>query len=238
MGGESGQADRLRIICWLRLAILSAVAGGLLACTNQEVSLHKVAKTDIDMVHDLHWKTVDQRLTVLMGKLYERNPDELHKTPNATILSRQKLLWSTPLNRQTSYLGVDELRAMDLALDPNFPGDRVYAVMAGLRGMLSRSYDYKDDFYLFDTLDQQALYNSARNVEILVWRLKHRLDAKGARLLFTNGFDKPPYNLSYERLFGKIIAYQDMMAIITSERTQRGINYATHSILRMAFLPI
>ncbi|ARU86918.1 hypothetical protein [Pseudomonas sp. M30-35] len=217
------------------LAVLSL---NLLACSGKPLQLRSVAKTDIDMVVDMHWRTIDQSLIVLMGKLYERNPDELYKTPNATILSRQQQLWATPLNQQTAYLGKDELSTMDVALDVRFQGDRVYAVMAGLRGMLSRSYGYIDDFYLFDTPDQQALYNSARNVEILVWRLKHRLDSSGTRLLFTNGFDKPPYNLSFERLFGKIIAYQDMMASITSERSQRSINYATHSILRLAFLPI
>lgn len=223
---------------FLHIAVIALFCLNLLACSGGALKLNKVAKTDIDMVVDMHWRTIDQSLIVLMGKLYERNPDELHKTPNATILSRQQQLWATPLDQQTAYLGKSELSAMDVALDVHFKGDRVYAVMAGLRGMLSRSYGYIDDFYLFDTPDQQALYNSARNVEILVWRLKHRLDANGERLLFTNGFDKPPYNLSFERLFGKIIAYQDMMATITSERSQRSINYATHSILRMAFLPI
>lgn len=223
---------------FLHIAVIALFCLNLLACSGGALKLNKVAKTDIDMVVDMHWRTIDQSLIVLMGKLYERNPDELHKTPNATILSRQQQLWATPLDQQTAYLGKSELSAMDVALDVHFKGDRVYAVMAGLRGMLSRSYGYIDDFYLFDTPDQQALYNSARNVEILVWRLKHRLDADGERLLFTNGFDKPPYNLSFERLFGKIIAYQDMMATITSERSQRSINYATHSILRMAFLPI
>lgn len=229
---------RLYGLRYLRLATMGIVLSNMQACSNQQMSFRNVAKTDIDMIVDLHWKTIDQRLMVLMGKLYERNPDELHKTSGATILSRQQQLWSTPLSQQTAYLGKSELSTMDVALDLHFTGDRVYAVVAGLRGMISRSYNYDDDFFLFDTLDQQALYNSARNVEILVWRLKHRMDATGARLLFTNGFDTPPYNLSFERLFGKIIAYQDMMATITSERTQRGINYATHSILRMAFLPI
>lgn len=238
MGFKPMQAYCLRLIILMRMAILSATAMSMLGCTSEPVSFKRVAKTDTDMVLDLHWRTVDQHLKVLMGKLYQRNPDELHKTPNATILSRQQQLWNTPLMMQTTYLNVGELKAMDMALNADFRGDRVYALMAGLRGMLSRSYNYIDDFYLFDTLDQQALYNSARNTEILLWRLKNRLDANGERLVYTNGFDVPPYNLSYERLFGKIIAYQDMMALIISDQTQRGINYVGHSILRMAFLPI
>ncbi|WP_010485903.1 hypothetical protein [Pseudomonas sp. S9] len=125
---------------FLHIAVIALFCLNLLACSGGPLKLNKVAKTDIDMVVDMHWRTIDQSLIVLMGKLYERNPDELHKTPNATILSRQQQLWATPLDQQTAYLGKSELSAMDVALDVHFKGDRVYAVMAGLRGMLSRSY--------------------------------------------------------------------------------------------------
>ena len=66
--------------------------------------------------------------------------------------------------------------AMLLALDENYTGDRVFALMTGLVSMIRTSYGNKAEFYMLDDLEPQALYNSARNIEILVWRLKQKGD--------------------------------------------------------------
>jgi hypothetical protein len=57
------------------------------------------------------------------------------------------------------------------AFSPNYQGDRVLAVMAGLLGMVYAAFEHKDDFYVLDDLNEQKLYNCARNIEIAIWKL-------------------------------------------------------------------
>lgn len=135
---------------------------------------------------------------------------------------------------------------MNLGLTHGFQGDRVFAVVVGLAGMLREAYGFKDEFYLLDDLDQQKLYISARNIEVLVWRLSQSRDKHGRPLIYTNGFvqlatnENLPgeVNLSFERLFGKLIAHQDMLANIMAGKTQRAINSVAHSLVSMTFMPL
>ena len=90
---------------------------------------------------------------------------------------------------------------------------------------------------MLDSLDPQKLYNSARNLEIMAWRLAHRRNINGELLLLTNGTNGV-INLSFERLFGKMIADQDMIAEIIAGRANRTINKIFHSIAQAMFLPV
>lgn len=45
--------------------------------------------------------------------------------------------------------------------------------------MLRKAYGYNDEFFMFDQLDTDILVTSARNVEILVWRLKNNRQPAG-----------------------------------------------------------
>src|SRR4029434_10785011 len=92
-------------------------------------------------------------------------------------------------------------------------------------------------FYLTDTLDPQKLYNSARNVEIAAWKLANAHDERGEPLLVSNETAGDVRNLSFEREFGKMIAYQDVMAQIAALRTNRIIRRAVQTIATAAFLP-
>jgi hypothetical protein len=77
---------------------------------------------------------------------------------------------------------------------------------------------------MFDSLDEQKLFDCARNIEVLVWRLSNTMDASGELLLLSNSRPGEKENLSYERLFGKMIAIQDMMAFTVAGRWDRGVN--------------
>ncbi|HEX9182010.1 MAG TPA: hypothetical protein VF876_02010, partial [Burkholderiales bacterium] len=92
--------------------------------------------------------------------------------------------------------------------------------------------------YLTDTLDAQKLYNAARNVEIAAWKLANARDAQGQPLLFSNEATAEVKNLSFEREFGKLVAYQDVMARVTAQRTNRVIRRSTQFIATAIFLPI
>jgi hypothetical protein len=129
--------------------------------------------------------------------------------------------------------------ALELAFDPKFSGDRVFAVMVGLTGMVRSSYGWQEEQFLFDSLDPQLLFDSARNLEILVWRLSNRRDTGGELLLLTNSRAGEEENLSFERLFGKMIAVQDMLAFIVAGKVDRGISRVTQGVLSSAvFLPM
>lgn len=230
---------------WRFWPVLVGIASLLLlgcASTPKETQtgfrIQNLAKSDIDFVVDAAINQQEDAMQRLLVKLYRRNPDELRKAAGKTLAQRQQQL------QQAGELVFDELQgklaveAMLLGLDPAYEGDRVFAVMAGLAGMIRRTYNFKTEFFILDDLDQQLLYNSARNVEILIWRLKHRLEDSGQPMLLTNSLPNEEDNLSFERLFGKMIVVQDMMAKITSEKTNRSINTVIQRTASMLFLPI
>ena len=104
--------------------------------------------------------------------------------------------------------------------------------------MLMSSYEYKTEFYLLDSLDGQKLYNSARNIEITAWKLGHDVDTNGELFLYTNSLPGEPVNLSYERIFGKLIATQDNLALIIADKNNRTIKKVIQSMASAIFLPI
>ena len=100
------------------------------------------------------------------------------------------------------------------------------------------SYNGKTEFYLTDSLDPQKLYNSARNIEIAAWKLANARDARGEPLLVSNEKTDDVANLSFERELGKMIAYQDVMADVAAQRTNRVIRRIVQTLATAVFLPI
>lgn len=227
------------IILMLMLTLLVSCAGH--QPNDRPFQLKNLAKSDIDLVADAHVEEITSLLRELTVKLYQRNPRELLKSPAGTTLAlREKQLFDSPriFSHPELYnrYGID---AIPLAFDSDFEGDRVFALMVGLTGMLHSAYNFKDEFFMLDDLNQQHLYDSARNVEIIAWRLSNRLNDSGELFILTNGLSEEGiYNLSFERLFGKLIAHQDMMARIISDKTNRSINKAVFSLATTALFPI
>lgn len=177
-------------------------------------------------------------LKTLTRKLYRMNSMELDKTPGATIDSQVTRIFQCPPVQTDSTLEYKEgTEAILLGFKPGYEGDRVFAMMYGLYTMLHASYSKKCDLFLLDFLEAQSLYNSARNIEILVWRLKARHLPNGDLFLVTNVYGGPIENLSFERIFGKLISLQDTMALIVATRTGRLLTDAVH-MAGMAFFPI
>ncbi len=222
----------------LKAALVVTVLG-LFGCESGNFAVKNLAKTDIDLVADAHYQTSQQLLRDLTVKLYRRNPRELAKTPGATVEQRVAQLFTTHGVQQFQELrGSRSVAAMELASDPDYNGDRVFATMFGLNTMLREAYGDKSEFFIFDELDQQKLYHSARNIEILVWRLSTRRDSGGKPLLLTNSLPGESPNLSFERRFGKLISLQDMLARIIAQKQKRLINVVTHTLASMAFIPL
>ncbi|NNG14634.1 MAG: hypothetical protein HKM22_05685, partial [Gammaproteobacteria bacterium] len=128
--------------------------------------------------------------------------------------------------------------SIQLAFDEEYQGDRVMALVIGLKSMLAAAYGDKKEFFIIDELDPQKLYNSARNIEITVWRLSQRSQANGELFLISNEMNGRVKNLSFERLFGEMISLQDTMAVIIAEKTQRTIKNVIQRLASAVFLPI
>ncbi|MBA4503154.1 hypothetical protein [Marinobacterium marinum] len=218
------------------IAVLSLLLGGCSGSGKpRPFQLKNLAKSEIDMVADLHVETVNKLARKLAIKLYKRNPRELAKVPGMTLEHRLELLLGSPRLITHPELGNRYAeKAIPLAFDPNFQGDRVFALMVGITGMLHASYSYRDEFFMLNDMDQQKLYNSARNLEIVAWRLNTYRQPDGSPFLLANS----PENLSFERLLGKLIAHQDMMSRIVSDATNRAVNTVVHGIASTTLLPI
>lgn len=201
----------------------------------------QIGKGDIDRVADLHRREVFAGVRVLAEKLYRRNPREWKKAGHASMeealdhLLDPRNAWRVP--------GAESRRGTEvilLALREDYPGDRVAAFIAGLGDMLNLAFDEKLEFFLLDDLDPQKLYNSARNIEIAVWKLSNARDAEGRLLLLSNEIPVPPEaaNLSFEREFGKMIGNLDLLARMIADKGNRAIARVVQNVATAMFLPV
>jgi len=218
----------------LALILPLLVLGGW-SCSSKPYRLKDIAKSDIDMVADVHLKEIDRLMHELVVKLYHRNPRELAKAADQTIESRSATIFDRSARPLAELYGRRGPEAILLCFDPSYAGDRVLALVAGLADMVYRAYNDKSEFYMLDSLDQQLLYNSARNIEVAVWKLSNARLADGGKVLISNSLEGEVQNLSFEREFGKLIASQDLLALILEDRGSRSINRVVQGLV---FLPI
>lgn len=206
---------------------------------NRDFDLRSLGKSDISGIIDLHVRLARDHLETLMVKLYKRNPRELHKHAGANVHDRIQQVFEYPprwnFPELQGKLGTD---CISLAFSEEYQGDRVLAYMVGLTSMLMASYGHKIEFYMFDSLEPQKLYNSARNIEIAVWKLSNNRDAQGELFILSNSQAGEEANLSFERLFGKLISLQDSIALIIDDGTNRIIKSVIQKMATAVFLPV
>lgn len=198
-----------------------------------------MAKTDVDIVAETHARESLASVRLLMDKLYRRNPREWRKGPSSSMDAA--IARAFDLDARFRFAELANARGSEailLALKPDYGGDRVFAFGVGLASTVFLAYGEKLDFYMIDRLDAQKLYNSARNVEIAAWKLATSVDARGEPLLASNEASRDVRNLSFEREFGKIIGYQDVMAQIAAQRTNRTIRRVVQTMATAVFLPL
>ncbi|MGB1800867.1 MAG: hypothetical protein ACPHLK_08585 [Gammaproteobacteria bacterium] len=223
----------------------------ILAACNKEIvrenkpitesnAVSQIAKSDIDNVLDVHIKQSQVLLRELMIKLYKRNPRELKKSELKLI--EEQLVRLFDLEHSWDFPELQDkhdIELIKLTFKEEYQGDRVFAFVSGLMSMIMKSYNYQSDFYLFDTVEPQKLYNCARNIEIAVWKLGHNVDSNGDPFLCSNSLpNEGVTNLSYERLFGKLIATQDNITTIMAEKKNRTVKTVIQRMASAVFLPI
>jgi len=198
-----------------------------------------LAKSDIDVAAEVHSREGLASARLVMEKLYRRNPREWRKGNYATMEEALARAFDARSGFRFAELGqVRGADAIVLALKPEYSGDRVFAFGVGLASMIFLSYNAKTEFYITDSLDPQKLYNAGRNIEIAAWKLANARDAQGELLILSNEMTGDVNNLSFEREFGKMIAYQDVMAEIAAQRANRTIRRIVQGLATAVFLPI
>jgi hypothetical protein len=235
--------------------ILFGLLGGLIVfqtgCSQQPIqrsngvstvrsfSMANIAKSEADMVAELTQREVIKGLRLLAEKLYRRNPQEYRK---AGLASPEEAA-ARILDQLGDWQRAPMARAswehnFKLAFDGSYPGDRVEVFMSALTIMIMTAYNHRTAFFITDELDAQKLYNSARNIEIAVWKLSMARYPDGTPFLLANSREGETPNLSYEREFGKLIAQQDLLALIMEDRSNRVIARVLQSTATYVFLPI
>lgn len=220
----------------MRLMLLLIMPFILTACMGYEIK--NLAKSDIDLVADEFINETRSAVLELVVKLYKRNPVQLRKIPGMTVEGRLAQLRVHRNELNFPELGGKQgIEAMLIAFDPDFSGDRVFALIVGLGSMLREAYSYKSEMFLTDRLDPEVLLTSARNVEVLLWKLKNTRKPDGEHYIITHEYKGVTDNLSFERLFGKIIILQEMMARIAGDSDDRAVTGAVHAVSKV-FIPL
>jgi hypothetical protein len=231
-----------------KLCLLFFLSYFLISCSQNNIksansqydsgSINQFGKTDFDRMADLEIRENIQSLRVLAIKLYKRNPDQLKKSTQDSADVMVKWIFNGDHKDNFSQLeNKTDTDALDLVFNPEFSGDRVLALIIGLKSMLLKAHGNKIDFYIFDKLDPQKIYNVARNIEVVVWKLSSKRNEDDGPFLITNTILNDEQNLSFEREFGKIIARTDFFAFTLSEKTERNITRAVQSVTTRIFLP-
>lgn len=200
--------------------------------------LRQLVKTDINRVAETHQQHVFASLRRLADKLYKRNPAEWRKSGAPSAEAAISRIFDEKHRWQFATLGNRrDLEAMRIALHPDFRGDRVQALIVGLASMVQSALGDREVFYLLDDLEAQHLYNAARNVEIVAWKLASARDAAGNLLLLSNEIGEVS-NLSFEREFGRVIGLLDALADIVEEETERTVSRVVQNLTTAVFLPV
>ena len=200
---------------------------------------NQLGKTDFDRMADHELRENIQSLRTLMIKLYKRNPSELKKS---TSDDAEKMVnWVFNGNHNWNFETINNLQGTDaiyLAFNEEYKGDRVLPFIVGIYTMLIKAHGGKKEFYLFDSVDPQLLYNASRNIETAVWKLSNAKDVSGKPFLLANELTEKENNLSFEREFGKIIGRTDFLAFTLSEKTERSITRVIQNLATGIFIPI
>ena len=202
-------------------------------------SWNQFGKTDFDRMADHEIRENIQSLQTLMIKLYKRNPSELKKS---TSDDAEKMVnWVFNGNHNWNFDTINNAQSTDaiyLAFNEEYKGDRVLPFIVGIYTMLIKAHGGKKEFYLFDSIDPQLLYDTSRNIEMAVWKLSNSKNSSGKPFLLTNELNGKENNLSFEREFGKIIGRTDFLAFTLSEKMERSIAKIIQNLATGLLIPI
>lgn len=225
---------------------LTAILLGLSGCASQPdehgmasttFSPKHFAKSDLDRVADTMRYETTEGILRLAEKLYKRNPREWRKQNLASVEDAVKRLRNRGLP-SAELKGLKEGQLSMRAFAEDYQGDRVGAFIFGLLSMADAAFEYKDEFFLLDSLEIQKLYNLARNFEIAAWKLSNSFQPDGQPWILANEMNGTVRNLSFEREFGRLIGLLDFHVKLLTDKSGRNVTRFSQSIATALFLPI
>lgn len=228
----------LAVLLALVLAAACSTRLGKDGRTDTTVDVKYLAKTEVDRIADTNRAEVVDGLLLIADKLYKRNPKEWRKAGLPSREAALDRLRHRHTQRWPEMNGLREGQAAALAFTEAYSGDRIAALVLGLLTMVDAAYEYKDEFYILDSLNEMKLYNSARNMDVAIWKLGHDRNAAGELFLLSNELDPVNRNLSFEREFGRVMGLLDFMAKIVADRNGRGFSRLTQTAVSTIFLPV
>ena len=179
---------------------------------------------------------LDQSLSVLLVKLYRRNPIQLPAT--SSVEARVAQLKAPKLSLQ-EFGGPKPDELVRMAFAEDFTGDRAYAFVAGLQSMVNHAFDHRREYLLLDDLPSaQFVYNSARNIETAAYLLRTQRNNSKEPYLYADGIQDGILNASYSQLMGEMIGLQDALSKALAKKDQRTLNAVARGAASFVFLPV
>ena len=119
----------------------------LSSCQNNLLS--SIAKTDIDIVTEIHINNAKSYIEDLIIKLYKINPVYLNKNKEFDSVSQVVIdIFKEVEIKDVDKSGQENIDLIMKGFNKDFNGDRIYYVCKGLYGMINASYNYKDKFWI------------------------------------------------------------------------------------------
>lgn len=179
---------------------------------------------------------LDQSLSLLLVKLYRRNPIQLPAT--SSVETRVAQLKAPKLSLQ-EFGGPKPDDLVRMAFQEDFTGDRAYAFVAGLQSMVNHAFNHHREFLLLDDLPSaQFVYNSARNIETAAYLLRTQRNRSKEPYLYADGIQDDVLNASYSQLMGEMIGLQDALSKALAKKDQRALNAVARGAASFVFLPV
>lgn len=220
----------------LWLAVLGCLLTACAIPVKAPDGLRNLAKSDTAFFVEAVRSELDQNLQTLLVKLYRRNPIQLPK--GVPLEVRIEQLKAPRLNLQ-EFGSPPPDRLIRSAFEPDFTGDRVFALVGGLQSMVNHAFDHRREFLLLDDLPTaQFVYNSARNIETAAYLMRTRLDASGTPYILADGVQDGILNASYSQLLGELIGLQDALSVALANKDQRTLNAVARGVASTVFLPV
>ena len=219
---------RLLPLCLLGLLAACSSPPGKKPVSGDSFGIEQLGQSDGNRVANLVMRDNLDSLSLLLDKLYKRNPSSWRAGGMASREdAHRQVMQAIRHNQPLPALGkVRAVAALTTAFDPHFKGDRAGTLIYGLGSMLLDSYGGKTAHYLLDGLDAGKLANASYNVEVAAWLLASRKGSDGKPMLLANELSETERNLTFEREFGKIVGRLDLLAAFSDEKYRRAaINY-------------
>ncbi|MBU25024.1 MAG: hypothetical protein CMD99_03220 [Gammaproteobacteria bacterium] len=200
----------------------------------QEVK--NLVKSDTAFFVEAVRSELDQSLSLLLVKLYRRNPIQL--PASSSVEDRVSQLKSPELDLQ-EFGGPKPDDLVRMAFSEDFTGDRVYAFVGGLQSMVNHAFDHRREYLLLDDLPSaQFVYNSARNIETAAYLLRIQRNDSDEPYLYADGIQDGILNASYSQLMGEMIGLQDALSTALTKKDQRALNAVARGAASFVFLPV